>query len=641
MRTKSNILMIFFVIQCVSMSLLRAEIKGAYNDWEYIFSGVFKPESFYGKNITWVNNQNPFDRSYLSRHVLDLTVDILYGAQSYGTKIAELLFQVRNKGIWGNPFSIANTTESEVKTLEAVSGIPHSHGFPRHIFWIRQLWFQFNIGEAFSVPFSNVHTFTLGAFPFQLGRGIALGDAYAVGPEALGFYADSAIDQYAFGAKFAGELLTRVLSYDLYTAILQNNSSNLGDTAKKILGQEFGRLETPERGFGKVNFLFAGRLNWNIFDNDWLGRMTFEPYVLYNSDPEQKIEFRADATSKLGTLGMAGEFYGKRFEAGFDYAVNFGQQRVKGWDRNIIIESDRQGNVVIVNDNVNATYINDAGETVTERVPYVNGSDAQKIINTSFRDESQNNQIIGTVASIGYIIPAKDDVTLKNSSARFGNPYINKYEGWMFVADASYATLKKDLTFAATVGITSGDDLLFDTHDHDYHGFIGLQEVYSGKRVRSVFTLGGAGKLKRPVSTPTTEQAPSKEARNISGFTNLVFTGVGLKWNPVDWKKKFELNPNVIAFWQEMPIANARTYLGTEVGLFINYNVFKDLKLFWVSSLFFPGSHYKDRMGIPVLTTSEAIDLDDEDPTGFTQDRIIKLGANVAYTFNMGLIYSF
>src|SRR5581483_842325 len=220
MQVKNNLFFIvnILLITC-SASFLQAEIRGTHNDWEYIFSGVFKPESFYAKNPTWLNNLNPFDRIYYSRHVLDLTVDILYGAQTFGTKIAELLFQVRNKGVWGNPESIASTTEAEVKTLEAVSGI-------------------------------------------------ALGDAYAVGPESLGFYADSAIDQYAFGAKFAGEFITRVLSYDLYTAILQNNSSNLGDTAKKILGQQFGRLETPERGFGKVNFLFAGRLNWNVFDND-------------------------------------------------------------------------------------------------------------------------------------------------------------------------------------------------------------------------------------------------------------------------------------------------------------------------------------------------------------------------------------
>jgi hypothetical protein len=642
MQVKSTILLIFFVFQTLFfMHSIHAEIRGTYNDWEYVFSGVFKPESFYAKNPTWLNNLNPFDRIYYSRHVLDLTVNILYGAQTYSTKIAELLFQLRNKGVWGNPESIASTTEADIKILEVVNSISHKHGFPRHIFWIRQLWLQFIINEAFSLPFNNVHTFTIGAFPFQLGRGIALGDAYAVGPESLGFYADSAIDQYAFGAKFSGELLTRILSYDLYTAILQNNSSNLGDTAKKILGQEFGRLETPERGFGKINFLFAGRLNWNVFDNDWLGRMTIEPYALYNSDPEQKIEFRADATSKLGTVGLAGEFYGTRFEAGFDYAMNFGQQRVKGWDRNVIKADDRQGVVVVVNDNVNAVYTNANNEEITEPVPFVDGSDAQKIINNSFRDESQNGQVIGQVADIGYIIPATGDIVLKNSSARFGNPYNNKYEGWMFVTDASYSTLKKDLTFAATVGVASGDDIHFETFDHDYHGFIGLQEVYSGKRVRSVFLLGGAGKLKRPLSTPITEQAPSKEARNISGFTNLVFTGVSLKWNPKTWKKQFELNPNVLALWQEMPIANARTFLGTEVGLFINYNLFKDLKIFWVSSLFFPGSFYKDRMGIPVLTQDQAIDLDNEDPTGFTQDRIIKLGANVAYTFNAGLIYSF
>src|SRR5205085_7492223 len=176
MRIKSTGLLIFFVIQMVvSASSLQAEMKGTHKDWEYIFSGVFKPETFYAKNPTWLNNLNPFDRIYYSRHVLDLTIDILYGAETYGTKIAELLFQIRNKGVWGNPESIASTTETEVKTLEAVSGIPHKHGFPRHVFWIRQLWLQFNIGEAFSMPFSNVHTFTIGSFPFQLGRGIALG----------------------------------------------------------------------------------------------------------------------------------------------------------------------------------------------------------------------------------------------------------------------------------------------------------------------------------------------------------------------------------------------------------------------------------------------------------------------------------
>jgi len=640
MQRKNILLGFYIVIQFLAATTAFAEIKMLHNDWEYIFSGVYKPESFFGRNVNWLNNFNDFDKVYYSRHSLDLTFDILYGMQTYGVKVAECLFQVRNKGVWGNPFSIASTTESDIKFLDVV-GSPHSHAFPRMIFWMRQIWLEFNINVALNLPLSNVHTFTIGAFPFQLGRGIALGDAYAVGPEFLGFYADGAIDQYAFGAKFSGELVHDTLAYDLYTALLQNNSGSLSDTSKKILGQEYGRLETPERGFGKVNFIMAGRLNWKVFDNDWLGRMTMEPYALYNNDPEQSIEFRADATSKLGTLGVAGEFYGPRFEAGFDYAMNFGQQRVKGWDRNTIKDRNRDGIATVVNDNVTATYVNSVGVTVTEQAPYVPGSEAQSIINKTFRDESQNEKEIGRVERLGYIIPSSGDVILKNSLGRFGDPYTNKYEGWMFVADASYATINNSLIFALTAGVASGDDVTFETRDGEYSGFIGLQELYSGKRVRSVFALGGAGKLKRLFTTPTTIQAPGAEARGVSGFTNLVFTGTSLKWKPKHWSRQFELNPNVLAFWQETPTGNARTFLGVESALFINYNLLKDLKLFWVSSLFFPGSHYKDRMGTPVLSAAELASADNEDMTGFTQDRIAKLGNNVAYTFNMGLIYSF
>lgn len=624
--------------------VLKTEIRSIYNDFEYIFSGVLKPETFFGKNINWLNNDNDFDKSYVSKHVLDLSVNVLYGAKTYGEKVAEFLCQVRNKGIWGSPESIASTTFADIKVLDAIRGT-HKHGFPRHVFWIRQLWLEFNIAQAFNLPFKNKHTFMLGSFPFQLGRGIALGDAYATGPEVLGFWSDGFVDQYAFGAKFSGEIFPKIVSYDLYTAILQNNSTGLADTEKTILAQEFDGLIHPKRGFGKINYVVAGRFNWNVFDNSWLGRLTVEPYGLYNNDPEQKVEFPADASSKLGTAGLAGEFYGKRFECGFDYAVNFGQQRVKGWDRNIVKENNRNGVVVLVNDNVNANYTNVQGEQVSEPAPFVPGGDAQKIINTTDRAESQNNQEIGEVTSLGYLMNQPGTpIVLKNSRGRFGDPYTNKYQGWMFVADAGYSFCRnKDLFVAVAAGVASGDDNPnFETKDGTYDGFIGLQETYSGKRVRSVFLLGGAGKAKRLLSTPTLEdvQAPSTKAQAVSGFTNLVFCGTALRWKPSDWKKPFEINPNVYAFWQEHPIGNARTFLGTEAALFINYSLLKDLKIFWVSSLFFPGSHYKDRMGTPIFTPEELAFLDSENPTG-KQDRIPGLGSNVAYTFNLGLIYTF
>lgn len=632
------------IVQLFVANGLQAELRTIYNDLEFICSGVFKPETFYGKNVNWLNNANDFDKMYFSRHALDLMVDVLYGAKTYDTKVLEFLFQVRNKGVWGNPESIASTTFADIKILNAIRG-SHKHGFPRHIFWIRQLWLQFNLNQATGLPFKNIHTFTLGAFPFQLGRGIALGDAYAVGSEALGFWADSAIDQFAFGAKFSGEIFQKILSYDLYTAILQNNSGSLADTEKVVYAQDIEGLTKPERGFGKVNYIVAGRLNWTLFDNAWLGRMTLEPYGLYNNDPEQKIEFPADASSKLGTTGLAGEFYGNRFEFGFDYAVNFGQQRVRGWDRNIIREENRGGIVTLVNDQVIATYTNLSGVTVTEPAPFVLKSDAQVLIDTKDRDEKQNGKEIGTVSSLGYLTNEPGtNIILTNKRARFGKTYTNKYQGWMFVTDAAYLFGKtKDVQVAVAAGVTSGDDNPnFATKDGEYDGFISLQEVYSGKRVRSVFLLGGAGRLKRLLSTPADAdvQAPSTKAQNISGFTNLVFCGTSLKWKKSTWKKPFEINPNVLAFWQEYQIGNARTFLGVEAGLFINWSLLKDLKLFWVSSMFFPGSHYTDRKGAAVLTEEERRFYNSENPTAI-RDRIAGLGNNVAYTFNLGLIYTF
>lgn len=634
---KRFFLIVIFVLQFFIVDSIFARIQSTYGDFDYSFSSIFKPESFFGNNTTWLNSDNRDDKSFFARHVFDMALDVVYGMQTYEAKVGEFYFQIRNKGIWGKAESIASTTSTPIKLGESLVG-PHQHAIPRNIFWMRQGWLQFTINEFASLPFQNIHVFTLGAFPFQLGRGIALGDAYAVGPEALGFYADSVIDQYAFAGKFSGELMPTVLTYDFYSAILNNRSSNLGDTSKRILGQEYGRLKTPSRGFGKINFLLAARLNWNVFDNNEFGRLMLEPYALYNHDPEQQIEFSADATSKLGTIGWAGEYYGERFEMGFDYAINLGYQQVKGWDRNSIETLNRQG-ILVQNNSTITTVVNN----VTEKVPYVNGSQAQKIIDNSFRDESQNSQIIGEVDSVGYLsAPSGEMLILKNSASRFRDPYKNIYGGWMFVADASYSSKKKDFTVAGTVALASGDDNPnFDRRDGTYDGFISLHEVYSGKRVRSVYLLGGAGKAKRFLSTPTPEQSPEPFAREVSGFTNLVVTGASVSYNPKDWKKRFEINSNVLAFWEENPIGRARSFLGVEWGTFVNYSVMKDMKLFFVTSVFFPGSHYADRKGIPVETLDQLQDSDDLDVTGFTQDRIASLGNSIAYTVNMGLIYSF
>ncbi len=619
-----------------------AKLQTTVGDFRFAFSGAFKPEMFYGKNVALLNNNNVGNKIWFERHTLDFDLNIEYGKETYGVPVAEFMFDMRNKGVWGNSGSVAATTDAETKIVDSV-GRSHKHFIPKHIFWMRSAWLSFSLREVLGLSFINDHRFTIGLFPFQLGRGIALGDAYAVGPEILGFYSDGVVDQFAPGGLLHGGIVLDLLSYDLYAAILQNRSSSLSETGAAIFGQEYGKRVTPQRGSGKINFVVAGRLNWDVFRNEKFGHLHVEPYALYNRDPEQKIEFRGDATSQLGTVGLAAEYKHSRFELGFDYALNLGQQRVKGWDRNQVQERNVDGRVVLVNSHV----VDQSGNYI----PFVAGGQAQTIIDTAPQDESQNSKVIGsTTGDVGYLT---GPITLQNNSTRFRNPSTNRYEGWMFLIDGGVWAYKKDLFIAAMAGITTGDRNPNDeTKDAVYSGFISLQEIYSGKRVRSAFLLGGSGKLNRPLSRPTSNQAPSRFAQTVNGFSNLVFFGTGLHWEPVGRKKPFKVNPNVIAYWQEKPtnkfdaLTNseldclASTYLGTEFNVFAHYMVLKDLKLFCVASVFSPGTHYRDIKGKP-LTADQKRLLDLLDRTGFSQDRIPNLGDDPSYTFNLGLEFRF
>src|SRR5690606_34908861 len=108
-------------------------------DCSYELSGIFKEEMFYGKNISLLNDNNAYDRILYWRHIFDISLDIIYGTKTYGHKAVELYGTMRNRGVWGNPKSIATTTSSSVKLSETVFG-EHSHSVPRHVVWIRELW---------------------------------------------------------------------------------------------------------------------------------------------------------------------------------------------------------------------------------------------------------------------------------------------------------------------------------------------------------------------------------------------------------------------------------------------------------------------------------------------------------------------
>jgi len=611
----------------------QAYIAGTMGDLAYDMSGTYRPETFYGKNLQLLNNNNVNDKIWWLRHTIDLKTHWLYGQESLKHVAAEFQLGARNRAAAGKLESLP-TTDTDLKLVDAAGG-SHKHFIARNLFWVRELWLSLTMADMLGLTFDPSHKFKIGLFPFQLGRGIALGDAYATGPEYLGFYTESIVDQFAFGALFEGDFIPKKLHYDVYAAILQNKCGSFGEANQKIRGQEFGRLDTPARGFGKVNFLVATRLKWEAFNN-FLGRLTFEPYGLFNHDPEQRIEFVADASSKLGTFGLASEYAGDYWEGGFDWAFNIGKQSVRGWDRNQIVAENRNGVITMVNSHV----VDQNGK----KIPFVRGSATQNVIENNHKtqqDESLNSKVIGQINGV--------DIT--NDKARYRNPYSNKYEGYMFVIDAACWVYKKELQFAVTAGISSGDDNPnVETKDQQYSGFIPLQEIYSGKRVPSAFLLS-SGKINRPLSVPDSDQT-SKFAKTVSNFSNLVFWGSGLKWEPTNWKRKLSFRPNVLMFWEDFKInkfdaltnqelaEKASSYLGTELNLYIDYFLLKDMKAFLVTSLFVPGTHFVDIKGRPFNKDQEA-ELLNLDTTGTAIDRIPNIGNDIAYTFNLGLEFKF
>jgi len=222
------------------------------------------------------------------------------------------------------------------------------------------------------------------------------------------------------------------------------------------------------------------------------------------------------------------------------------------------------------------------------------------------------------------------------------------------VCDGSYWVYKRDVQVSLAAGIATGDENPNEeTKDGVYSGFIGLQEIYSGKRVRSAFVLGGAGKLRRPLSAPEDPtQLGSPFAQTVNGFTNLVFCGGSVKWKPGHFKHAFMFMPNILAYWQEKPskkfdaLTNtqldhpANTFLGIETNIFVDFYPVQALRMYFVASIFFPGTHYRDVRGLPLNAEQSAI-LDQLDETGFSSDRLPNLGDDLAYTLNLGIEFKF
>jgi len=599
----------------------------------FYISGKYLAEGFGGQNLQYLNSCFTEDKTVRWKHTFDLSTDAQCHSERYGENIANLKLVIRNAGAWGVPGGVASTMESTVSAAGVTFG-SHNHSLNLHVLWVREAWIQAQLNAMFTMPeTSPKHFFRAGFFPFSLGKGISLGAAYATGHALVAFYSDYSINQYAPGMLFTGEFVKDRVSYDIYGAILQNFAGSIRSNLEPIYAMEYGHQANPARGPGHVNWLVAARFQLVPLKDPKWGTLEFEPYAFYNQVPEQKIDFPADASAKLGTAGFEIDYEVGGLELSAEFAHNFGRQRVHGWDSNTSMFMNVTGTVVVAN-----SQVTDLTSGQNALVTPAN----QAIIATVPQSEAQNGQTI-------------PNTSLQNSATRFSDPYTTFFRGWMTVADAIYWFLDKQVGVALGGGIASGDDNPNQNAtdpktpipDHDYEGFIGLQEFYNGEKVESAYFLG-MRTVVRPLSLPVAGIAKSVAgpASTVSEFTNVAYVGTAFHGKP-RWKNKMYVRPNLLFFWQPSPTdafdistgkvlnCHASPFYGTELNLFFDIFPIDCMKFSLITALFFPGGHFRDVKGIP--TSSDQFKL----LKSGTSVANRTVGDSTAYFLNARLEYRF
>lgn len=644
---------------------------------EIAFTGKERIEGSSGINNKYLNNNNMDLDSYAIPGKSTTDIGIMASAgkhNGYEKDVITLGIDLRSRSTWGKPQQVGKTTTGTISSSGITYGA-HNHTIGIPVLYLRGADLTLDLNQLIcNIPSSYpTQKLKLGFFPLEIGRGISLGAAYLVSPDVLSYAPADVIQEFAPGFMLYGSIdQANTIDYRLYLGIIKNLSGSHSDLIEKTKLNHYNSQTYPYRGAGSFNIVSACQVDWKCFSNNY-NKVILSPYVIIAHEGAGKILIPEDSINNLVTYGF--EFSAERtndWDIDIEFAHNVGTQDVLGVDTNELefeqrtctVETNPNTSIgVITNSQViylgsnSTTDINDKNATFLG-----DSSTRQKAINQVYKDGSSNGTIINLPGE-GY--------SLKNSESRFRDPYKNIFSGSMLVFDISknIKFYNYNIKLALAVGYASGSDnpnkSLVKKNDHIsngiYNGFIGIQEIYSGKMVRSAYLMSGAGEMPRVSSIPNviidadgnitdTIEYPSP----ISGFNNLVYIGSSLNFVHEGCTYKWKWNPNILVYGQP----DARTiysqnainalnkehldpFLGTELNLFLEVmsKEFEGFKIFLVGSIFIPGQYYKDLSQIP-LNKNELNYIKSQlknEPTAFYP----RVSNDNAYYINLGLEFKF
>lgn len=561
-----------------------------YKDMTLKFGGKCTEEIFNSANLTFLNNDVPNDTGIFARTTGDFFMDVAYGKHDKPRILFHETLRIRYK--WGSGADVKIDGES----LPVVDAAIQSRGsmVNKHLIWNRELWLKFALGN---LELPHDHFVEIGSFPFEVGRGISFGAAYK-SAGFLGFTPSFSIDQFAPGFLLHMNPLPDKLFFEGYFAVLDNQNISYKANNAKVRIQEIG---TPDfRGTNRQSYATIIKAFWNVI-NESDNTMSFEPYAIYFQSLDQKLEYIHDIDSFVTTFGFAVEGKYKKLDWGFEAAINQGDILIKALDRNTVKLARNSDGFIV--EQYSKVFSQDPALVKCPSAALV--SDANKcIVASGPKDVSDNGKEI-------------NDSGLYSAYDRFRPEQQKNLDGYMFIGDFSYQFIDDILNISVGTGYASGDisqqqnvnnadstALL----DQKYNGFVTLQSIYSGKRLRHLIIFNeGAPRFNtlNPNQKFPDQNITPPLADSAIEFTNIAFLGTRVELRVPQWKRyKAVLAPNIIGYW--CPVTpntkagvSAGNYMGTEVTTELSAQFYGQFKLYGYIGVLFPGSYYKDMCGTP------------------------------------------
>jgi hypothetical protein len=550
----------------------------------FTFVGDLDARYFLGTNLQLFNANNECDDYSFLQYTFDTGVYVHPHTHYLEQETLEFKAMARMKANAGDVSRFTRTAPSRTKIGWAVTELQETRHIDRLLFWMRDLWLKYYF------DLDRTSFITAGYFPYTIGHGIVLGDGFVVGEPVPGQYTTEDIDQYRPGILLSGTFKENQFIYDLYLSILENASDTFDRTATFVDAQSMDKELNVTRGSYKSNYLVAAQVKFQPHTSKNTA-CTINPYIVFNHNNHASIEFTNDATSRLLTVGVFGEWENGPVTFSAEAAHNFGKQDAKWWDRNAF-------HFAAVNYNTHLLYINptiigpafyptpavsgapsgidysvgaiDRGlDTPGSFLTWNTNTQAQINDNTNYTDsigvmaggftqdfsrEYANGTIFG--------VPTPDGSTpqrliYKNSYDRFRKPYTNLYRGWFVMGDVSYKF--REWRLGGAMGIVSGDNSPNDSHeyvmatrrepgftykdyDKSYKGFVGTNQMFRSKSIRPQF-IHEAEKLNSSIALST-------QLSNQT-ITNLLFLGAGLQHHSIYNHKHLYADINLVAYAQD------------------------------------------------------------------------------------------